>query len=86
MLWISCLLSKMSGHYVLTSSSSTIFRDGSGLSMFNSSTGRKRAGGCILISSTRKRLQNNIKITKNIPYLAIHLQITQETTEECSSH
>lgn len=44
----------MSGHYALTSSSSTIFRDGSGLSMFNSSIGRKRAGGCILISSTRK--------------------------------
>lgn len=47
-------LSKMSGHYALTSSSSTIFRDGSGLSKFNSSIGRKRAGGCILLSSTRK--------------------------------
>ena len=44
----------MSGHYALTSSSSTIFRAGSGLSMFNSSIDRKRAGDCILISSTRK--------------------------------
>lgn len=53
MLCILCL-STMSRHYALTSSSSTIFRDGSGLSMLNSSTGRKRAGCCTLVSSTRK--------------------------------
>lgn len=42
-------------HYLLTPSSSTIVRDGGGLSIFSFSTRIKRGGYWTLISSTRKK-------------------------------